>query len=275
MTAGSDDSSTSSSNVERASGMPHAAIVSRPDGSRVETSVLSGAVQATIFVGAIASIVIFGGLAKDSVVLGEVLTFCLATFVIFRFPEITKFKALGVEVEIERAREATIAATRATEDAKATVEQLRGLAATLGKLVLDQTGFHNRLGNLSPLALGASRDRVLRAMSEAGCTGDELRAARRLIDGSIRMALVDRISGALAIVESMSPPRPGLAKKCSDLRGVSFDPPPAAAFRKLVRGLDVTTPAVLSCVDDLERFEESGAIPEDQDEQYGAARIFE
>jgi Xaa-Pro aminopeptidase len=74
-----------------------------------------------------AAVWLFGSEAPNSAVLGEVLAACLAVLVLFRFPGITKFKALGLEFEIERARQVTLEVKHATEDARSVVADLRAV----------------------------------------------------------------------------------------------------------------------------------------------------
>jgi hypothetical protein len=80
--------------------------------------------QGLVLFGIPLAVWLFGVRTVNPGILGEVLTACLAVLVLFRFPTIRKFKALGVEVELEQLRQVTREVGHATEKAKSVVEDL-------------------------------------------------------------------------------------------------------------------------------------------------------
>jgi hypothetical protein len=213
----------------------------------------SFALQGIVVIALVALLVVFGlrdqpGIATISA--GA----CLVALLLLRFTSIGKLEALGFKLE-----NATREAHEAAEEAKATVSQLRFLAATIGRLSLSQVALRNRLGVLSPRAQLHVRDQVFEALRSAGCTEDELARASRLIDRSVRMDLADRIADAMRAIEKGTFE---VSAKLYELRGKSFSPASASAFRKLLVECNVTDGTVMARLADYERYEQKGALPD-------------
>jgi hypothetical protein len=222
----------------------------------------SGALQGIVVIALVTLLVVFGlryqpGMATISA--GS----CLFALLLLRFTSIGKLEGLGLKLE-----NATREAHEAAEEAKATVSQLRFLAATIGKLSLSQVALRKRLGVLSPRAQLHVRDEVFEALRSAGCTEGDLARASRLLDRSVRMDLADRIAGAMNLIEREAVARGtrekgfDVSKKLYELRGKNFEPHPADAFRKLLAENNVSDGTVMAYLSDYERYEQTGELPD-------------
>jgi hypothetical protein len=89
-------------------------------------------------VSALVAVIAFGWIRQEATILGEVLAFILSVFAFARFPTLKKFKALGLEMEVAHLREERTKTREVTEEATATLLQLRKVASVLGRFVLSE-----------------------------------------------------------------------------------------------------------------------------------------
>jgi hypothetical protein len=228
---------------------------------------VAGAVQGLSLIVALAAVVLFGWIKPNHLILGEVLTACIATLVLFRFGDVTKFKALGVELEVAARK-----AAEATEQAKASTAQLRTLAASVGKLELDNLALRSRLGSLPLRAKAAIRDQLVEALAVAGCSADDLERAAKLLNASFRFDLTLRIGDpASKALARMCDNRydderlKTFGEKWQDLSGKQgwLSPAPSEDFRSLLAEFGVNDPDAHQRLEEFERYERSGELPSD------------
>jgi hypothetical protein len=223
---------------------------------------MGGLVQALCLAGMIASVV---WLRTDHVILGEALAACFATLVLFRFRDIIKFKALGVEIE-----QAARKARKVAREAKATTDQLRALAAILGKLELDNLGLRNRLGVLPPRTLLSIRDRVVEVLQIAGCSEEEVRRATTLLESTIRFDFAGAITASASKFLMQTLPKrhdderyKAFAQKIGDLNQKQgpLSPAPANEYRLLLDEFDVQETEAQRCLEEFELYDRTGETP--------------
>jgi hypothetical protein len=170
-----------------------------------------------------------------------------------------KLKALVIELE-----NATRSATAATEEAKATVAQLRTLAALLGKLELDNLALRNRLGALPPSILLEIRDEVSKVLGVAGCSPDEIERAHALLMTTIRFDLATKIVNTAweEFRESNPQAHNRFAEGVKPLRDPgSFSVPGPEEYRRVLAQMNALSEGVTRRIKAYKRFERTGEEP--------------
>ncbi|WP_394835001.1 hypothetical protein LVJ94_51730 [Pendulispora rubella] len=231
--------------------------------------------------GCIGAIVYFGAIAKDAVILAEVLTFGMAMLVLVRFPGISKLKAFGLEFEqVVKAKEE---AETAVAHALASADQLRTVASTLGRLALDSVAMAGRLASLSISDQMSIRNDVASTLASAGCGQEEIDKAAILLDRTCRFDLVNRIiqlagefAGWSQEFQKQTNALKGLDEKGSFIRGQErFSVADAGKVREVLAQYKITDPRVLRRWREYERYENEQIPPDiegDEDEQSAVIR---
>ena len=183
-----------------------------------------------------------------------------------RFTSIGKLKAGGRDwgIELEKA---TREAHEASQEARATVRQVRAVAATIGGLALDQLALRGRLGVISARALKAIRDNVIESLLEAGCSDVEAKDAAMLLDGTMRFDLAKGIQDALwRLYREQQPPTEALRTAAETMAALlSFTAPaPPAKFSELLQKHGIVEPDVAKALEDYERFDSKGELPPEE-----------
>lgn len=220
--------------------------------------------QTICLVGMIVVLVIFG--LKDQWVAAGGAGICfVGALAVLRFSSMTKFSLSGSQgLVIENA---VRAAHDAAEEAMATVTQLRALAATAGRLQLDNLALRNRLGVLAPRTVAASRDEVVTVLRTASCSDEDIAKAVKLLNDSLRYDLAMRVSSAAgeALMNACE-------KRHEDERYKAFvariatsrgflSAPSVAELRDAIVAFAVNDPGVTERLLDYERYERSGELP--------------
>lgn len=230
--------------------------------------------QASCVVAMVAFISVFGALDRPAAATIGAAS-CLAALVLLRFNNIGKLKALGVELESAKRD-----AHEAAEEAKATVAQLRALAAMTGKLELDSLALRSRLGTLPPQKLLAIRDKLCTTLRVAGCSDADVAKAQALLMASIRADIAHKITSTAwdeytaKVAEARSPGKANeiFAEKVGQLwrrEEGTFAVATPAQFRRVLGELDALSEGVARRLEDFERYERTGEVPNyDGDSDY-------
>jgi hypothetical protein len=215
--------------------------------------------QASCVVALFVAMFLFGWAHPDGTMLGISSTAIVLALVVLRFDSIRRLKAGSFELEGALRR-----AERVTEEAVATVMQLRAISAVLGKATLDALGVYGRWGGSFPLAEKvAKRDELISALRVAGCSDEQIADARKLLDETLRWDVARRIF-ALADVVVKDFNHPYFKGKETLLKstGRKFSAATADEVRRMLSECHVVHPEVTRRVDDYQRYEETGAPPE-------------
>jgi len=190
----------------------------------------------------------------------------LAALALLRFNNIGKLKALGLELE-----SATRDAHEVTEEAKATVVQLRALSAMVGKLELDNLALRNRLGVLPPRKLLAIRDELCETLRIVGCSDREIARAQELLLATVRTDLGGKIISAAWENVSTKEPTIGGPTNMHDVfiektkplmrQAGTFSVAAPAEFRRVLGGLDALSEDVVRRIEEFEEYERAGEVP--------------
>lgn len=235
-----------------------------------------GALQVVCVAGLVAALFYFGGVKGDVKMMAVASTALTVFFVLLRFDSIKKLKAFKGLFEMEGALRR---AEEVTDEAKATVDQLRRVGLTLAKPSLRLVAVSGRFGGGIPMAERIETvDDVVDALRLAGCDDDDLNGLRTGIDKVTRFDLAARVFRLVmiavnndAVVEKKRKEMIGLDPKGSWIKGREFSSPTPKDLRALLAEHDVTDTRVLRRVEEYERFCEERKVPslvrDDEEEQ--------
>jgi hypothetical protein len=174
------------------------------------------------------------------------------------------FKGGGLELKL---RQATADAEHATEEAKATLAEVRALGASLARLSLDALARANLLGEFRWSDKIRLRDDLKHQLQKLGVSEDEIDDADRIFRELMRYRLADRVVDAAR--EACQVERNGVIdadymafqSKTQDVFDFgSMSVPKAGHLRELVK--DYIDEDVERCLRDYEHFETTGQLTE-------------
>ena len=155
---------------------------------------------------------------------------------------------------------------------QATAAHLRTVALTLGRLSLGHMGLFGRFGGSWPLVeKGRLRDEVIRSLTVAGCSPQELEEAAALLNRTIRFDLASRVlslAGHLPQARGEAFSTKVQAFLGRDARGSwipgteHFASPSASQVRALFSEVAVDDSRVLRRLREYERYEADGIVPD-------------
>jgi hypothetical protein len=142
----------------------------------VPEPVTSTILQYALFLAMIASFAWFGHLNSPAMLIPAV-GGCLGGIALLRFTAIKKFKAPGVQIEMHNLVQARQRTERVTEEALATIEQVRQLGAILSHLSLEMLGRAGLWGEFPWSVKITLRDGLKSQLHALGVPDEEITAA--------------------------------------------------------------------------------------------------
>ncbi len=240
----------------------------------------NGLLQVLCMLGLLGVLGHFGGVQHDAwlVLVGAApLTVFL---VLLRFDSISKLKAFKGLFEMEGA---VRRAEAVTDEAKATVEQLKAVGINLAKPFLRLAATSGRFGGHMTLSGRVeTTNKVVAALRDAGCTDEQVADVRAFSDQVVRFDLAARVlrlageklsetnrdfnmSGSPLLGERFA--LIGLDAKGSHIPGKEWSVPSLDQVKAYLSKYNVTDAAVLKCLADYERYLSSGTVPADEHDE--------
>lgn len=197
------------------------------------------------------SLAMYLGVMSKSTEMGLIIAACSISIAFLNLDRIQKFKGAGFEAEMRQA----------VEEAHATVEQLRTLAATSTESTLTTLMSENFFDGTTLEHRLSMHDKLVDCLRQLGVSQKQIGEARHMWSKGIGIIYHRAIRNALADREEKNPERIAAAKEFEELlKFERWDAPSSQEMRAFIQARELLSEQISQLLSDYAHFEQTGQI---------------